>query len=216
MSGTHLPTSRRPAGGLRKGDRRREAILEAVERLLRQRPIADLSVESIAEAAGISRSGFYFYFESKYAALAEAMSALFEEMTGAADDFYVGSDEPPHVYGPRVIRDVAALWERHEPLMVGLVEASMSDPGARAVWDAWLDRFLGATAARIEAERAAGRAPAGPPATALARVLLLSNERVFYDIRRRHLSQAEAEPLIDALTAVWLTAIWGDQSSYPS
>jgi AcrR family transcriptional regulator len=210
MSGTKQPTSRRPAGGLRMGDRRRGAILDAIERLLRERSIAELSVESIAEASGISRSGFYFYFESKYAALAEALGGLYEDITALASDFFAGSDESPREYGPRTIRDVAAIWERHEPLLVGLFEASASDPGARAVWNAWQDRFVAATAERIEAERAAGRAPAGAPAPTLARVLLLMNERVMYDIRRRGLSRSESEPVIDALTDVWVAAIWGD------
>jgi TetR/AcrR family transcriptional regulator, ethionamide resistance regulator len=212
MSGTRISstTTRRPPGGLRKGDRRREAILEAVERLLRERPISELSVESIAEASGISRSGFYFYFESKYAALAEALGGLFEEMTAAAGDFFVGSEDPPRVYVPRALAGIAELWDRHEALMVGLFEASASDPGARAVWEAWLDRFVGAITARVEVERAEGRAPGGPPAATLSRVLLLMNERVLYDATRRGVSPAGIRDIVDALTAVWLAAVWGE------
>jgi TetR/AcrR family transcriptional regulator, ethionamide resistance regulator len=209
MSGTNLPTSRRPPGGLRKGDRRRGAILDAIERLLRERSIADLSVESIAEASGISRSGFYFYFESKYAALAEALGGLFEDMTSAAADFFIGSDDPPREFVPRALAGVAALWERHRALMMGLYEASASDPGARAVWEAWLDRFLSAIATRIDDERAAGRAPQGPPAADLARALLLMNERVFYDAARRS-PQIGTDDVVRALTTVWLAAVWGE------
>ena len=36
----------------------------------RSGPFADLSVSTISERAGVARSGFYFYFDSKYAVLA--------------------------------------------------------------------------------------------------------------------------------------------------
>ena len=200
---------RRQPGGPAKGDRRREAILEAVEELLREGSIAELSVESIAARAGISRSGFYFYFESKYAALADALTTVWEEMAQAADDFFGGSDETPQAYVRRVIGGVSDLWSRHEALLVGMFEASSNDAGARALWDAWLERFIEAITARIEVERNEGRAPAGPPAAAVARTLLLMNERVFYDDRRRGVEGPEHEAMIDSVTAVWLCAVWG-------
>jgi AcrR family transcriptional regulator len=53
-----------------RGDRQRDAIVTAVRELLQERSFADLSVSTISERAGIARSGFYFYFDSKYAVLA--------------------------------------------------------------------------------------------------------------------------------------------------
>ena len=41
-----------------------------VRDLLQERSFADLSVSTISERAGVARSGFYFYFDSKYAVLA--------------------------------------------------------------------------------------------------------------------------------------------------
>jgi len=204
-----LPAARRRAGGPPKGDRRREAILDAVEQLLREGSIRKLSVESIAAAAGISRSGFYFYFESKYAALAEALADVWDEMAEAATAFFAGTDDPPEEYVPIALARVADLWQRHEPLLVGMFEASSTDPGARALWDEWLERFVQACVQRIEVERAAGRAPAGPPdAESLARTLLLMNERVFYDARRRALGPEETQRLVDGVATAWLASVW--------
>ena len=78
-----VPAARERRGPTR-GDRRRQAILAAVEELLRRRSIADLSVEDVASAAGMSRPAFYFYFESKYAALWAALSGVWDEMERAA------------------------------------------------------------------------------------------------------------------------------------
>ena len=211
--GLDTSVARRQPGGPPKGDRRREAILDAVEELLSQGSIADLSVERIASAAGISRSGFYFYYESKYAALGDALSGVWEQMSQAAGAFFGGSDEPPTVYVQDAIRGVADLWRRHEALLVGMFEASASDPGARGIWEAWLDRWGTAIAERIRVERDAGRAPAAPPdADALARTLLLMNERVLYDDRRRNPSAEPSAVTVDALVAVWLAAVWGERS----
>jgi AcrR family transcriptional regulator len=200
---------------MRKGDQRRQAILDAVEQLLRKRSIAELSVEDIALSAGISRSGFYFYFESKYAALSETLTDVFEEIIEAADAFFTGSDEPPATYVPRALDKVAEVWERHEALLVGMFEASSTDPGARALWDTWLDRFIAAIAERIELERAEGRAPQTVPSRSLARTLVLMNERVFYDNRKHGLSPEETAESLRAQVYVWLAAVWGERPGTP-
>src|SRR5690349_3633713 len=91
----------RDRGGVTKGDRRREAILAALERLLGDVAIADLDVGTIAAAAGVSRPGFYFYFESKYAALSEALQRVADEMDGIAESFSDGDDALPEDGLPR-------------------------------------------------------------------------------------------------------------------
>lgn len=206
-------TGRRPAGGPAKGDRRRGAILDAVEELLAERPISALAVDHIAARAGISRSGFYFYFESKYAALSAALGDVWEEMMLAADAFFAGVDAPPSTWAGEAVDSVTALWGRHATLLGGMVEAAASDPGARAVWDAWIDRFVVAIAERIAAERAAGRAPAGPPDAAdLARALMLLNERVLYDAHRRDAPPDQPARAAQALTGIWLASVWAQRT----
>lgn len=198
--------------GPTRGDRRRRAILDAVEDLLRERSIGELSVEEVARAAGISRSAFYFYFESKYAALGAALGGVWEEMARGAAPFFEGSADPPGTYVRRALTDVATAWRTHEHLLVAMFDASTADEGARELWDAWIGRFVALVAERIEAERAAGRAPAGPPdAHALAEILLAMNERAYYTHTRRDASAKEMERMVEALAAVWLAAIWGER-----
>jgi AcrR family transcriptional regulator len=198
--------------GPTRGDRRRRAILDAVESLLRDRSIADLSVEDVTEAAGIARSGFYFYFESKYAALGALLAGVWDEMARATAPFFEGSDEAPRDYVPRTLTDLDAAWTRHEHLLVAMVDASGTDPGVRELWEFWMGRWSRRTAERIEAERAAGRAPAGAPAAALADVLLRMNERSCYDASRRGATRRERDAMKEALAAVWLAAVWNARS----
>jgi len=51
------------------GESRELAILATAERLLSERPLAEISIDDLAQGAGISRSGFLFYFQSKEAVL---------------------------------------------------------------------------------------------------------------------------------------------------
>ena len=207
--GSSAPAARRLPGGPAKGDRRRQAIVEAVERLLGERSIAELSVEDIAADAGISRSGFYFYFESKYAALGDALTDLAEAMVSASDDFFGGTDQPPEDYVRDALDGVAKLWRDHVALMTAIVDASHSDAGARALWDDWRERFIDRIATRIEIERAEGRAIDGPAARELARTLLATNLGVFYDDGRRRVSEEDSQRTVATLAAVWLASIWG-------
>ena len=209
-AGSAVPPTRRQPGGPAKGDRRRQAIVEAVEQLLPGRSIAQLSVEDIAAAAGISRSGFYFYFESKYAALADALSDVADAMETAADDFFGDTERAPRDYVPEALGRVARLWREHADLMVAIEDAAHSDTGARAIWDAWRQRFVVAIAGSIEDERVAGRAPDRAVASRdLARALLAANVGMLSDDARGGGSEADYDRTVGALTCVWLATVWG-------
>ena len=71
---------------LRRGDRQRNAIVAAVRELLTEKPFAELSVSTISDRAG-ARSGFYFYFDSKYAVLAHILGEVAEELEELTQDF---------------------------------------------------------------------------------------------------------------------------------
>jgi AcrR family transcriptional regulator len=68
--------------GPTKGDQRERALLDAARVAFRARPISQVTIDELAGAAGIARSGFYFYFESKQALLA----ALVDEVIGENDE----------------------------------------------------------------------------------------------------------------------------------
>jgi hypothetical protein len=70
-------------------------------------------------------------------------------------------------------------------------------------------RFIDLIAERIDAERAAGRAPDGAPARDLARTLLAMNLGVLYEDGARRTDAATVQRSVDTLGAVWLASIWG-------
>jgi TetR/AcrR family transcriptional regulator, ethionamide resistance regulator len=208
--GSAAAPPRRQPGGPAKGDRRRQAIVDAVEHLLQTRSIGELSVEDIAAEAGISRSGFYFYFESKYAALADALSDVADGMERAADDFFGDTGREPRDYVNEALTGVSRMWRQHSDLMVAVVDAAHSDTGARALWDAWQARFVEGISRAIENERASGRTQAdGVGTEELSKALLAMNVGTYYDLARTRASDEEAERAVAALATVWLSAVWG-------
>jgi hypothetical protein len=75
------------------------------------------------------------------------------------------------------------------------------------MWESDRQSFVPHVAAMIEAERTAGRAPAGPDATALATVLLELNDRA---LERLALGgPLGREEHVGAVVHIWLSTIYG-------
>src|SRR5215207_7679869 len=124
----------------RKGDLTSQAILDTAERLLEQRPLDEIAVDELTTGAGISRSTFYFHFESREAVL----YALAERIT---DDLYRS----------------ASVWLRRGGESPAAARARDTDPQLRRFWAEVGRRFIDSAAEQIEGERAAGLALPGPP-----------------------------------------------------
>jgi AcrR family transcriptional regulator len=153
----------------------------------------------------VTRSAFYFYFENKAAAVAALMEEMYDEAF-VATGVLVGDGEPrARVEG--TIRGLFAAWDRHEHLYRAMLEARATSPAVRDMWDSDRQSFVAPVAAMIEAERAAGRAPAGPDAVALATVLLELNDRA---LERLALGgPLPREQHVEAVVHIWLSTIYG-------
>jgi AcrR family transcriptional regulator len=106
--------------------RRREQVLEglltAAGALLAERGLAQVSVEQILLAAGISRGTFYGYFGSKAELAAAILRPVFEEGTAALEAL---ADRPPATIVPGIVDLYLDLWERRRDalLMIPGVDA---------------------------------------------------------------------------------------------
>lgn len=204
-------TNRRRAP--RKGDLVEQRLLREAEALLADRPLNSIGIDELAQAAGISRSSFYFYFESRQALLRTLGERAQEELFMSAAGWLNRMDEPPDEALSRTLAANLALWRRHGPVLRALYDARNGDEQTRALWRAIARRYVDATAAQIERERGAGLAPPAPPdARGLARILTGMNIRAFYDASRQTASRRRDEELIDALATVWLRSVYGDSA----
>lgn len=154
------------------------AILSAMNAVLAERSLDELSVAEVLTAANASRASFYFYFSSKddafvalFRAAAEGIASRFELLAEAdrsdssaveqAIDAWLDYDTETLA----VARNAIHEWPRRSEV--------------RELYLATMARMTDALEAIIEADRATGVAIEGPPAPQLAAVLMWTLERSF-------------------------------------
>ncbi|MGH2915118.1 MAG: TetR/AcrR family transcriptional regulator [Solirubrobacteraceae bacterium] len=159
----------------------RDAVLAAAERLLRERPLHELSVADLIEAAAISRSSFYAHFGSKTAVIAECLSQVLDQITLAFAPLHAraGGDDLEIAIRGSVQRWVA-VCERHGALLRAVSEQWPHDERLRELWSGMLATVAAGTARVVRDARAAGRAPSGADPLALAACLTWGFERVLH------------------------------------
>jgi len=154
------PTFRQVNRDERKQLEHREVIahrvLPAVERLLQHATYAELSVEQIAEEAGLSRSSFYNYFEDK----GDLLSVLTGEAMGAIIDATRQWWMLPPDAGKEDLRAAIAhmveAYAPHAGLMRAVAEFTSRDARVREAFDDHMQRGAEGIAGYIRAGQRAG------------------------------------------------------------
>ncbi|HEU4360674.1 MAG TPA: TetR/AcrR family transcriptional regulator [Mycobacterium sp.] len=195
----------------RRGDKQRQAILQALRELLEEKPFAELSVSTISDRAGVARSGFYFYFDSKYAVLAQILAEAVHELEELTQYFAArGDDESPAAFAERMVGSAAAVYAHNDPVMSACNLARSTDAQIRDILDAQLDAVIEHIVGVVVDEINAGTAhpisadvPALVRTLAAATVFTLSGDSAYLgpdrDVRRG----------VGVLEQLWLTALWG-------
>lgn len=208
------PGSRRRAAAPSSRKDVRAALLESAERLLADRPLADLAVEDVLQDADVSRGSFYFYFDSKHSIVAALLERIVDEVHAASLPWFERGETPPEEALRRAVSSSLALWRRHSAVFRAAAEQWQSVPELRDVWGRVVARFTEASAAQIERERKEGTAGPGADAHRLAGVLIAMNERCFYYAVSVGDPADDAE-LVETLTCVWLASIYGRAEADP-
>ncbi|MCT2172976.1 TetR/AcrR family transcriptional regulator [Dietzia cinnamea] len=196
-----------PAGATSpRGDRRREALLAALDDRLKTTALDDISVADLTESAGITRSAFYFYFDSKAAAVGVLLAMVQDEADAAVETAVRGEGN----FRTRVTAALERLTDRvldKAHIYRALLTARSKHAQTRDLWDDGRRALAVQIAEFLRAERAAGRAPEGVDADALAVGLIHINETVLeqlaYDPGRPR------EPLLTVAADMWVRTVYG-------
>lgn len=196
---------------LTRGDRRRTALLAALDEQLREAgadaSLDDINVADLTRRAGVTRSAFYFYFDNKAGAVAALMDEMYDEAWGAAD-LLVG-DGAMRERTAAAIRTVFEGWGRRPHVYRAMLEARATSPAARERWAAHIDSFIEVVAAVIDAERVARQESGGPSAVAVATALLDVNDRTLERLVRATDDGFDWETHVEAVVHLWLSSIYG-------
>ncbi|GAA0240301.1 TetR/AcrR family transcriptional regulator [Cryptosporangium japonicum] len=190
-----------------KGDQREQALIDAARTVFRDKPISQVTIDELAGAAGIARSGFYFYFESKQALLAAVVDQGIAEADLEMSE-WLAADGPGRA---ELRRGLAAGLARWKVDGRWLREAFITpDPGPEVahVRDRLIDQGCNLFSTRIERDARSGRALAGPPDLIAAMAVRLRST-MFAEVYADPGAYVEDE-LLDTLTDAILRLVYGE------
>ena len=162
MSDSSGVTTRRRREGPSKGDLKKTAILDTAWQLLAEKPLTDITIDELSNGAGISRSSFYFYFDSR----AAVIRALADRTSGELSDAVRSALNPtasPRDAVTALNRTLLSRWRENGPVMRAMDVLAESDDELRSFWRGVTNDVVTQAARSIESERASGRALPGPP-----------------------------------------------------
>ncbi len=203
MTAESAPTELRRS----RGDRQRDAIVTAVRELLQERSFADLSVSTISERAGVARSGFYFYFDSKYAVLAVILADAGDLLDSLTHHF--ASREPgetPEAFVKRMVGSAAAVYANDDPVLRACAVARNTDAQIREMMDDFYDGIIEKLITLLEQDSElrpiSDDLPALVRTMAAVTTMTLTHDSTFVG---RDQEYARA---VDIVEKLWLNAMW--------
>ena len=203
------PLTRRPR---RRGRRPRTyaAVLAATTELLETTSLAELSVAQILDAAGVGRTSFYEHFSSKEDVLIKLVRGISAEVADELEPmFQRGARTPDEAFADGLAR-LMSVSARYAPLVVAATEEWVSIPDLQRLWLRMHGDLTARLARLIADDRAAGLAPPGADAEALAASLVWTAERSFHiAMTAEHPALTGVGDLVAPLTQVFVGAIYG-------
>jgi AcrR family transcriptional regulator len=190
----------------------RATILDATERLLADRRFDEITVADILAAADVARGSFYFNFESKHDVLAELVTRAIGRGHSAARSWldHAGDDERRAAVR-RSIGEGAQLWAEQAPVLRAIVENWRTDAKLTELWLQMMGSFTAVTVERISQDGAGE----GADVESLSAALTWLGERLYYLAAVGVAPFDDQEKLVDVLTHVWMTAVYGSFAQRP-
>ncbi|MGH2937909.1 MAG: TetR/AcrR family transcriptional regulator [Solirubrobacterales bacterium] len=185
-----------------------QEIFDATEQLLTETSLDALTVAEILEKADVSRTTFYRYFSSKHQVVSALLASLQLEMVDMMQPWYTRDVQPPLEALNASITAVAAVWERHRPVLRACSENWHSDPEIGERWVQMMDRFVAGVSERIEHERQLGLAPKGASSHRIALALTWGSEQQLYLAGFGMYGPNLERDAVDTLVSIWLGSIY--------
>jgi AcrR family transcriptional regulator len=117
----------------RAGDDREAALLAVADELVRSGAFQQTPIGEIAARAGLSRPGFYFYYQSKDELLAQLVTETLYRAMDWREDMYASDGEPRELTRRQVARTVS-MWRSFPEVLCAAVDLA---PRLPAVFEHW-------------------------------------------------------------------------------
>ena len=165
----------------------------------------------ISERAGVARSGFYFYFDSKYAVLAVVVADAMAELDKLTHDFAPREPgETPSEFAKRMVGSAAAVFSHNDPIMKACTLAQNTDAQIREIMNDFEDGVIDKIVGLIKQD--AGARPISDDLPALVRMLTATSALTFANDSAFVGRADDPARAVDVLERLWLNALWGGRN----
>ena len=211
MSAVTPPTSTtRSARATRRQENLAKLLVALEELLAAGETFADISVERLANRAGVSRSTFYVHFTDKGQVLEEISADLVEQLLEAGRGWWGRAAPADRATLRERARVIVATYRPRAELMRAVTDTSAHDPAVREVFRALTDRYVDELTEHIVTGQRDGTVRGDVPARATAAMLTWMAERAL-DRMLRGADDAAADAVVEAFTAI----VWNTLYDHP-
>jgi len=187
-------------------------IVGAMERLLSGgRNFTSVSVEELAQEAGIARSTFYMHFHDKGELVRRLMKYVSRELVDGIALWFESDDVSDRATLRLALGRIADAYDKHRAIMLAIAETAAYDQDVAAMRREMMDRLASGTRVALKQAQKAGRAD--PKVTPeIADALTWMVERCCHQLLGGKRA-AQRERQIDALAHIIWTAMFGPAGS---
>lgn len=178
-------------------------LVAALEQLIADEPrFTELTLERMLSTAGISRTSFYKYFDSKVDVLSSWLGELAALLTAAPRTWSSGA-APTRAELMQGLRDIAAVYRPRLPLVAAVYETAASDAELRAQLAEVLNSAESALRQHISQGQQRGWVNTRVDGAETARWLVYLAENGL-----RHIIGPAPERAVRALVEAWADTVW--------
>jgi AcrR family transcriptional regulator len=196
------PSGRRPRHDPRETERE---ILDAAEQLLHEGAFREFTVQAVMARTGLKRPAFYVHFRDRHDLALRVVGRIRDELLVVANRWFEGRETAADLRS--ALEGVAAVYVEHGPVLRALADASGSDATVETAYRTLVQGFIDATARRIRAEQATGRAADVDP-DETARALVWLNESYLREALGRS-PIADPSIVVDVIERIWTATLYG-------
>jgi AcrR family transcriptional regulator len=190
----------------------RQRILAAAGDLLEERPWSEVTMETLARRADLTRTALYRHFPDQQALLLAVIDEVGLTLGQIPGPWERGEGDP--VDSVRVaLRDLVAVFERHGRLLQAIAGTATQDPKVAAVYFELGARLSTSVARRLHLEVATGRSSISD-VEEVAAALVWMNERYLLLRFGRH-PLADPDRASSALFEIWRNTVYGIRGRIP-
>lgn len=123
-------------------ERVRRALLDEAARLAVEHGLAAVTVQAVADAAGVTKGGFIHHFPSKQALIDTVFAELLDTIDRELDERIAADPEPQGAFTRAYVEAVFHIGDTDGGPWAPLSISMLTDAGLRALWARWLETRL--------------------------------------------------------------------------